>query len=50
MSATFLIAVSNGLALLPKMTCHYCTRPATNNYQELPLCIGHYYAVDRANE
>jgi hypothetical protein len=75
MTATFLIAVSNGLAKLPKdddmmldretvdlihenlfdlfdssKTCHYCTRPATEQYEELPLCIGHYYAVDRANE
>lgn len=30
--------------------CTYCTRPATEHYEELPLCIGHYYAVDRANE
>lgn len=50
MTTTFLISVSNGLAVLPKPKCKHCSNPATHEYDGIKLCFSHWVAEERANE
>jgi len=60
MTTTFLISVSNGLAVLPdsnypeiegiKTQCKHCSNPATHEYDGIGLCFSHWVAEERANE
>ena len=49
MTSTFMIAVSNGLAILPdqKPKCKYCPNPT---YEDSEYCYPHMVAEERANE